>query len=299
MNPFVTALIVAIVIAILTSWLGVWIVNKRPKWFSENLMNLVIAGAAGFLLALAFTEFLPHAVQGDPINSGILILVGVVVIFLAEVYGAPLFTKVDQWAFKSEHPGFHDHYGHSEHECQHHDHAHPPHKLSPLSPPKSLGSDTSGGRLVLTHTHAVSPAAACSAVGCLMVCTFFDGIEIAAAFRIGGDTGWLTVVGLFFHILPDGLIVASLGIASKLSLKFTRLLAVMVGSSLVLGVLVAALTSSFIPRSAVISLSTGILIYVSFMHLLPVVTKTRRGVLMFLLALIAYSFLISTFHNHH
>ncbi|MCB0393698.1 MAG: ZIP family metal transporter [Bdellovibrionales bacterium] len=306
MIEYVYAFGTSLLLAFLTAWLGVAIVSKRPKWFNENRMNLAISLAAGFLVSLAFTEFLPHAVERNPINAGLYILTGITIIFIVEVYGTPYLSRIDKWAFRNDHPGFHDHYqeasncGHDHsHEnsnghkhvhssyvqTKHHHHQNHTHKSSELAP--------------LQHTHVISPAAACSAVACLIVCTFFDGLEIAAAFRLGGETGWLTVVGLFFHVLPDGLIVASLGLSSRLSVSTTRFLTILVASSLVLGVIVAAITGSFVPREVVIGLSTGILIYVSFLHLIPVVAKTKRGVPTFLVSLILYSILISILHGHH
>ncbi len=279
------ALLVTFLISVVTALLGVWIVDRSPKWLSEERVNQIFVIGAGLLLAIAFLEFLPHAMGNGNSASGLWILIGIVFVYLSEVYITPKLSVIDRWAFKSEHPGYHDHYG--KEDTSHCAHGHHSSSLKASDGP------------VIHHTHVVSPSAACSAVGCLIICTFFDGVEIASAFFLSEKTGYFTSFGLLLHILPDGILVASLGLRSGLSKGFTRLLTWTVGLSLFVGAGVAIALEHVSRTPFLIPFATGVLIYVGFLHLFPVVGKTRFGTLLFVLSLTIYGLLMTTIHVHH
>lgn len=146
--------------------------------------------------------------------------------------------------------------------------------LAPLLGPKHKNSCTH-------HSHGpqmISKEVACSSVGCIIVCAFFDGIEIQTAFNIGSDVGWYLALGLFFHVVPEGAIVAGLSLAGGFSSKAARRSVLLIATSMILGAIVGALSIDIMNLSKwVLPFASGVLLYVSIGHLLPIALKKRWG----------------------
>ena len=65
------------------------------------------------------------------------------------------------------------------------------------------------------HDHAiVSAKSAYTAVGGLVVHTFFDGVSIAAAAQINAKVGFLVFVAVLLHKLPEGFTIGSMVLAA-------------------------------------------------------------------------------------
>lgn len=151
--------------------------------------------------------------------------------------------------------------------------------------------------------HTVGPCishnAACSSIGCVIICSFFDGLEIVAGFGIDRHAGFLTSVGMAFHVIPEGALVAGLAISGQLRKGLSRWLVTSVGLSVILGAIVGVTLSNTLNfSSTVLPMAAGILIYISVGHLLPVALNLKGGLLGLIIG-IGTIFLLSVGHHHH
>src|SRR5215813_4186054 len=66
-----------------------------------------------------------------------------------------------------------------------------------------------------THPESLlRPSAAYTAVGGLVIHTFFDGVSIASAFLVNFRVGFLVFIAILLHKMPEGFTVASIMLAS-------------------------------------------------------------------------------------
>ena len=146
--------------------------------------------------------------------------------------------------------------------------------------------------------HLVSHQAACSTVGCLIVCAFFDGLEITMAFSLGPEQGWPMTLALICHILPDGALAANIALAGGMSRRQAQGISCITGLSLLAGagstLLVNALGETM--HHFILPFATGVLLYVALGHLLPVGMKHPRGY--WWLACGAFLFALFAFFSH-
>ena len=119
------------------------------------------------------------------------------------------------------------------------------------------------------HSHILSPQAMCSIVGCLAVCSFFDGIRLFAALSMETSVALMTGLALFFHLLSEGVMVALLGLNSGVKDKVLLILVSFVSGALILGAFLAKIFSAYFQLQSLIAFASGILIYVCFIHLIP------------------------------
>lgn len=237
-------LIVALVlISVCVGLGGLLAAQYGLKLHQSRSMQSLVAFATGVLMALNFSEFLPKAFNNSVHLTPLFILFGVALVVVSETYIAP------RLKFFKETPG----HVHSEN-CGH-SHSH----------------------------HLISHHAACSAVGCLLVCAFFDGIQISSAFMMGSKLGWLTVLGLMFHVLPDGALASTLAMAGGMGVKSARVVTGLTALSMWLGVLFSsALKGLFDFNHYILPMTCGVLLYVTFVHLLPVALRARFGLFILL-----------------
>lgn len=238
---------------------------RLQKW-----TNALISVGAGMLLGLCLAEFIPHSFSSYSPWTPLLFLVGVFAVIFSEKYLAPLLIK--------EHIEM---CGHS------HSHAH------------SHGHGYGHG-----HSHSsISPHVACSSIGCVLICAFFDGSAILAGFEVGDQTGYLVTAGMFLHALPEGVLVASLGLAGGLSKKTVKWNVFAVSAAILLGGLMGALSIELLSfELIVLPLATGVLLYLSLGHLMPMALQEKGGLVGLLLgAIVAVGFSFGHAHasDHH
>ena len=93
-------------------------------------------------------------------------------------------------------------------------------------------------------------------------------------------------MALLSHILPDGVIAASIALSGGLSTGQAKKISWLTGGCLLLGATVATFFGSIPALSeAVMPVAAGILIYVSLIHLLPLGLKNKHGFLWLLAGL--------------
>ncbi|HEX8749385.1 MAG TPA: ZIP family metal transporter [Pyrinomonadaceae bacterium] len=130
-----------------------------------------------------------------------------------------------------------------------------------------------------THPESViRPGAAYTAIGGLLIHTFFDGVSIAAAFMVDRKVGLLVFIAILLHKLPEGFTVASITLASGRSLRKARVATLAVGMATLAGVLVVALLESRIEQAVAYTLpfSAGVTLYVAASDLIPEVNHQEE-----------------------
>ncbi len=270
-------------IALATALLGIVVARTMDR--SHKFLSFFIALGAGLLVGVALTEFLPQVFHShptplhdaqihssehvhDPIGFGILpallILLGVFFVIILEKKVAQTLELSTQGTTATD--------GHSHEFCVHsHSHTHEPH---------------------------ITLKTACLSVGCVTVCSFFDGLEISTAFHMGSQVGWLTSLGFLLHSISNGALAASLGLAGGLSKSRAMQVSIVIGALLFAGSVVGVVgISLFDFKSYVLPFSTGVMLYISFTHLIPLALKDRLGWVGFTLGTII-TFIIHSLHTH-
>ncbi len=130
-----------------------------------------------------------------------------------------------------------------------------------------------------TEPSSISHQAACSSIGCILVCAFFDGVEIPASFQLGTQTGMFMSLGMLLHMIPEGAMAASLSVAGGLSKKAQNYGVYFVALAMIVGAISSIVLSKFISfETYLLPFVTGILLYVSLAHLVPSSLKLKHGV---------------------
>jgi zinc transporter ZupT len=130
-----------------------------------------------------------------------------------------------------------------------------------------------------THPESVlRPTAAYTAIGGLLIHTFFDGVSIAAAFLVNTKVGFLVFIAILLHKLPEGFTVASIMIASGRSLRKARIATLAVGLATLAGVICVALLRSTTTSIVAYALpfSAGVTLYVAASDLIPEVNHKEE-----------------------
>ncbi len=247
----------------LFSVLGGFALAKYSRNKSQNIAGFLISAGAGMLLALAVFELLPHSLGEGLWPSFAYIFLGVLIVLIADKFVSPvLLPKIPFLKFLSD----------CKQECTHETHTHN-HK-------RGLGG--------------VSFTVACSSIGCILVCAFFDGLEMAAGFGMGNQTGWLLTSGILLHALPEGALVASMGLSGGLSQKSLYMSVLTVGFSFFLGSVVSVTLSQFFEFShTILPVATGILITLLFNHLIPNALRAKKGLMFMILGFSLLSLFIN------
>lgn len=239
---------------------GLWVANLSREWLTPARLRGIMALGAGFLVALVLLELLPASVEqagGEAHGVFGLVLAAAAAVFAFDRWIAPRLSfldvsqDVDGCAHHHDYPHDHGH-DHGDGHGPHADHAH-----------------AACGHPILGH------GAACSALGCLAVCTFFDGVALSASFAAGSTLGWLVMVGLILHLLPEGILAASVTLAAGASKRMARRAVIIVGVALLLGALMPFMMGPLVPFA--LPIAAGILLFVALAQLIPAAATTSAG----------------------
>src|ERR671928_83705 len=124
----------------------------------------------------------------------------------------------------------------------------------------------------------IRPSAAYTAIGGLLIHTFFDGVSIAAAFLVSSKVGLLVFIAILLHKVPEGFTVASIMLASGRTARSALLATLVVGAATLGGVLCVALLEARVSAAVVYALpfSAGVTLYVAASDLIPEVNHMER-----------------------
>ncbi len=128
------------------------------------------------------------------------------------------------------------------------------------------------------HNHAIiQPSAACSTIGCFILCTFFDGIAIKSAYQTSSVLGNKVLLGQIFHLIPEGLLAFGVTLAAGAKKKNAVASFGAVVVAFLLGFFGPTIVKGWQPVT--LAFSAGILIYITFSQLLPISTGGKKGAL--------------------
>lgn len=119
--------------------------------------------------------------------------------------------------------------------------------------------------------HLISTRSVYTAIGGLLIHTFFDGVSIAAAAQVDERVGILVFIAIFLHKFPEGFTIASMILAAGKGLKEVILATSLVGLTTLLGVLLFYFIGSRIGFTVAyaLPLASGVTLYVAASDLIP------------------------------
>jgi zinc transporter ZupT len=117
----------------------------------------------------------------------------------------------------------------------------------------------------------ISKSSAYTAVGGLMIHTFFDGVSIAAASQIDVKVGFLVFVAVFLHKFPEGFTIGSMIMAAGKGLREVVVATSLLGMTTLLGVLIFYVIGSNLGFTVAyaLPLASGVTLYVAASDLIP------------------------------
>lgn len=133
-----------------------------------------------------------------------------------------------------------------------------------VAPHIHLGEEVHREHLIPTRT-------AYTAIGGLLIHTFFDGISIAAAAQVNSKVGILVFFAIFLHKFPEGFTIASLILATGKGFREVLFATSLVGLTTLFGVLGFLLIGNSLGFTVAYALpvASGVMIYVAASDLIP------------------------------
>jgi zinc transporter ZupT len=133
-----------------------------------------------------------------------------------------------------------------------------------VAPHFHLGEDVHADEMVTMKS-------AYSAVGGLLVHTFFDGVSIAAALQIDPRAGLLVFIAVFIHKFPEGFTIGSVILASGRSRRDVLTTTSLIGLMTLVGVMLYYLVGSNLGFTVAYALpiASGVTLYVAASDLIP------------------------------
>jgi zinc transporter ZupT len=236
-------------------------------------LKVFIALAAGFILSALFFDLLPETLASYQAGPRIFFMwsfVGVISVAMFERYLLPQLDFVNRF-FKPEPAALHaidthDEHVHGEHDAHdHHDH---------LDEAESCSHSHDHAHLhAHTHPEVLGVGQVCSAIGCFMICSFFDGITLSSVQAVDHQLGVVLVLGVVLHLLPEGVLSGVMALSGGASFKSARKVLLFIGGSFVLGSMIPFVVTGFEP--VFIAISTGILMFVALVQLLPTALRLK------------------------
>jgi zinc transporter ZupT len=119
--------------------------------------------------------------------------------------------------------------------------------------------------------HPISTKSVYTAIGGLMIHTFFDGVSIAAAAQVDFQVGILVFIAIFLHKFPEGFTISSMILAAGKGRKEVLIGTSLVGLTTLVGVLLFYFIGPNIGFSVAYALpiATGVTLYVAASDLIP------------------------------
>jgi len=122
------------------------------------------------------------------------------------------------------------------------------------------------------HTDELLPAkSAYSAIGGLLVHTFFDGVSIAAASQIDVNAGLLVLIAVLIHKFPEGFTIGSVVLASGRGQREVLISTALIGLTTLFGIVLYYLIGSHLGFTVgyALPIASGVTLYVAASDLIP------------------------------
>ncbi len=119
--------------------------------------------------------------------------------------------------------------------------------------------------------HLISTKSAYTAIGGLLIHTFFDGVSISAAAQVDSKIGILMFVAVFLHKFPEGFTIASMVLATGKKFKEVLIATSLVGFTTLLGVMGFYFVGTNLESAIAyaLPLAAGVTLYVAASDLIP------------------------------
>lgn len=119
--------------------------------------------------------------------------------------------------------------------------------------------------------HLISTKSVYTAIGGLMIHTFFDGVSIAAASQIDFRVGLLVFIAIFLHKFPEGFTIGSMVIAAGKGAKEVFFATAFIGLTTLIGVMFIYFVGQNIGFTVAYALpiACGVTLYVAASDLIP------------------------------
>jgi zinc transporter ZupT len=119
--------------------------------------------------------------------------------------------------------------------------------------------------------HHIKPSSAYTAVGGLMIHTFFDGVSISAAAMLDYKVGILVFIAVFLHKFPEGFTIGSMVLAAGKGLREVLITTSIVGMTTLVGLLAFYFigTNAASTLAYALPLACGVTLYVAASDLIP------------------------------
>ncbi len=204
----------------------------------RKILRYLLALGAGFMLAVTLFEILPKTItlwqkmDPDPSGEGENLALP-----MALLLGGYLLTQFVEHTIAP-----HFHLGEEMH-CDDDDHSH----------------------------ELITPRSAYTAVGGLLVHTFFDGVTIAAAATIDAKAGLLVFIAVLLHKFPEGFTIGSMVLAAGKGRRQVMFATTLLGVTTFLGVIVFyVIGTNFSSVTAyALPVAGGVTLYVAASDLIP------------------------------
>jgi len=133
-----------------------------------------------------------------------------------------------------------------------------------IAPHFHLGEEMHSGELISTKS-------AYTAIGGLLIHTFFDGVSIAAASQIDLKVGLLVFIAVFLHKFPEGFTIGSMVMAAGRGFREVMIATSLVGFTTLAGVLVFYFVGGNSTNAVAYALpiAGGVTLYVAASDLIP------------------------------
>ena len=236
-DNFITFFLLSLFYCVVILCLTYFFIYKKVKIPLQN----IVAFGAGALCILVIIDFLPHTfITGRSVYESIsLILAGLLVNAFSEIFLLPRMKFLNRLLPAKKH------------DCHQHDSQH-------------------------VHYHLMPSSVGCSAVACLILCAFFDGIRFATTLMIDTETAVLMSVGLLFHLLPESITVVGIGLSSGFSRKSLLNIIFIFCLAFLGGYQIFFLLSHIEHlKHFILPFASGLFIYICLVHLIPMVIKLK------------------------
>jgi zinc transporter ZupT len=290
-------LFVTMLIALIVVLLGMLIMGRAGRHINLDRLQIFIALASGFMLAVLFLELLPENIAHHPAGARhffmwALIGMGFVIVF--ERYGIRKLRFIEKF-FHSDHAALktveiHDEHVHEGHDHSHHDH----HNLEEAE--HCEHSHDHGHVHQHTHPELMGFGEVCSAIACFMICSFFDGIALSSVQAVDQQLGILMLIGVVLHLLPEGVLSGVMALAGGASLKAAQKVLIFIGGSFFLGALVPVIIRKTMGgvnsdiEATLLAFSAGIVMFVDLVQLLPTALKLKYAPAWILAGVVLFKF---------
>jgi zinc transporter ZupT len=276
-------LLTSIGIALTVIILGMIAVNRAGQKINMDRLQVFIALASGFMMAALFLDLLPDNIGRFPQGPRAFFgwsLFGMFLVIVFERYGVPrlkfierffqapkttsvseamktaVFTKIETHDEHLHHDTHAHHDHHNLNEAEHCDHSH-----------------AHGHLHAHTHMEVLGVGEVCSAIACFMICSFFDGIALSSVQQVDHKLGLILVIGIIFHLLPEGILSGVMALAGGASLKSAQKVLMFIGGAFVLGAAIPIFITGF--EAGFVAVASGIIIFVTLVQLLPTALRLK------------------------